>query len=305
MDQRKDGGVKMSAIPTTIRPAKAFSATDILSWNVIGHSAPSNEDRHVGYGIKQTGWAGFIQNYIHAEYAWGIRRFGLHNPFGTSDTEKAGGVIHMQFDQYLHARAAKLDWLTDDFVWAWSAWIRSNPDTEVIAYIGSLSFDGHTDPDFERLQQFGEADDYLKRANDSLRPLFDCGMSIAFDTGGRYEKGSPGHAMIELCRSMGVRCYVEPVPFNSPSAAHLWDFPSMGIWDGNIPRDAVPHMTQEQIVFLLNPPTPPETFADATLRLAREALRRGLRPAIRVSDINADPNFHGVMRYKALAEFLE
>ena len=42
----------MSAIPTTIRPVRAFEPTDVLSWNVIGHSSPSEADRHVGYAFN-------------------------------------------------------------------------------------------------------------------------------------------------------------------------------------------------------------------------------------------------------------
>lgn len=92
----------------------------------------------------------------------------------------------------------------------------------------------------------------------------------------------------------------------SPSAAHLWDYPALGQWDGGIPRDPAPHMTAEQIVILHEPTVQAgETHADATVRLAREALRRGARPAIRVSDVADNPAYYGVIRTRTLADFLE
>lgn len=281
------------------RPTEPYQPYDVISWLEIGHSAPLDADRHVGYGIKQHGgWTWFVNNTIQAEYDWGVRRFAMHNPFGTLAGE------YMQFDQYLHAQDAGLNWLTKDFVSAWSTWISAHPDAEVIAYIGTLDFQGEEDPDFARYDAPELQHLWLKRAIDSLSPLIDSGISIAFDTGGRYAEGSAPYNLMRLVESLGVRIYTEPVPFLS--ATHLHDLPSMALFDGDQLRDSYSYLPEEQIWIMGDvSPRKGETQADAIVRNARDALSHGWRPAIRVSDITSDPAYQGIMRYKKLSDILQ
>lgn len=280
------------------RAVKPYSAHDVLSWLSIGHSAPLDADRHVGYGIKEhEGWTWFVNNTIQAEYDWGIRRFVMHNPFGSLPGEV------MQFDQYLHAQDAGLSWLTDDFVSAWSTWIAAHPDAEVIAYIGTLDFEGKKDPDFIPYDAPDRTYLWFRRAMDSIQPLLDSGISIAFDTGGRYAEGSAPYNLMRMVESLGVRIYTEPLPFRT--ATHLHDLPSMALFDASQMRDPESYLQDEEIWIMGNlSPRPGETRADTLVRHAREALSRGLRPALRISDLGDSPIYQGIIRYKKLSDII-
>jgi hypothetical protein len=139
----------------------------------------------------------------------------LHNPFGTLKGEA------MQFDQYLHAEAAGLDWLTDDFVKAWRPLTRGDdgPKIEVIAYLGRFQ----KDPEFQSLRKAGDTHGWMQRAWRSVRAPLAAGMSVAIDSASVTPKNSPAYRFAALLRTIGVRVYIEPRPdANKP---HWHDYP--------------------------------------------------------------------------------
>ncbi|MEL7087103.1 MAG: hypothetical protein AAGL98_01465 [Planctomycetota bacterium] len=98
------------------------------------------------------------------------------NPFG-----RVGGAY--QPDQYLEAKEAGLDWLTDGFVEAWKGLRDRQPGLQVMMYVGKPS----ADPELMRLIQQGELDAAVTRRNAMFAPLVEVSDLIGFDA----LRGSP------------------------------------------------------------------------------------------------------------------
>lgn len=170
-----------------------------------GSTADNLAERRISrnLGIKDGGWASYIQSRIAPRVAWGTRRFVLHNPFGSLPNEV------MQLDQLLHARAAGLHWLEDDFVEAW----RPVTDgaygpVEIIAYFGTPV----ADVDFKALYEAGKRQEWLDRAWASIQPALDAGMSIALDMATGAEVEHPAWELVLALQQRGVKVYAEGLP---------------------------------------------------------------------------------------------
>jgi hypothetical protein len=169
----------------------------IVSWQTIGNSSNVVADRCVGADIKRRGWTGYVRRVVEPELAWGCRRFALHNPFGCLPDE------NMQFDQYLHAKEAGLDWLLQDFVEAWRPLTQRG--IEVICYLGTTV----DDPVFERLFKEDPAA-WERRVWTCVQPALDAGMTIALDYSSTTHEGE--NCIATLLQERGVKIYCEPRP---------------------------------------------------------------------------------------------
>ena len=113
-----------------ITPAQ--ESDKLISWQTVGFSIKPEQDgaatRWVDPNLFTDGWQGYVDANIKPLIAQGYHRFVLHNPFGISPDQG------MAVDEYLEAKDAGLNWLTDGFVQA----IKPLTDAgiEVIAYIG-------------------------------------------------------------------------------------------------------------------------------------------------------------------------
>ncbi|MCP4894369.1 MAG: hypothetical protein GY911_11230, partial [Actinomycetales bacterium] len=95
----------------TIRPARERL---IEGWLIAGSSEDESRRKVSLFQLPAGGWPQFVEQKSRAVYDWGVRRFWLHNPFGTLSNEV------MQFDQYLDAQDAGIDVLTENFAEAWA-----------------------------------------------------------------------------------------------------------------------------------------------------------------------------------------
>lgn len=159
------------------------------------------------YMLGYENWSEFVQHRIEPEYEWGIRRWLIHNPFGTP---YQGPMI---FDQYLLAPEFGLEKLTGDFSIAWKRFLEAHADVEVIFYLGKLHglerFDRHLP---------GRPDLWLERAWRSAEPilaLVEHGASLAFDAAASAPHGSPAHRFVQLVTGLGTRTYIESWPFHT------------------------------------------------------------------------------------------
>lgn len=184
-----------------------IAADRIVHWETIGGSTVNDADRNVGWSIKQTGWAGFVNARVRELQNLGVKRLFLHNPFGTLNNDP-----YFQFDQYIHAQEAGLTWLTNGFAEAWRPVTQAG--NEVIAYIGTMSFIGQQDPDFANLTDA----QFVDRVMRSIRPLIDAGMSIGLDTIVGEHVTSRPYMVAEALRNSGVRVYAE----NRPPSDYPW-----------------------------------------------------------------------------------
>ena len=195
-------------------PADKRPAPDrLVAFIAIGNSSDDAEVRRVGWVQPQSDWYDFVRMQVRPLLRRGIRRFNLHNPFGTLPEEP------MQFDQYLHAKDAGLTWLTDDFAEAWIPVLNDPdyPDVEVIAYLGKIE----GDPDFDALADQPER--WLARALLSVQAPLKAGMSVAFDSAAVTTEDSPTYRFASLLRSLGVKVYIEPRP--DADKPHWFDYP--------------------------------------------------------------------------------
>lgn len=144
----------------------------------VGNSGDDAKSRYVGWdGVLRpttnslrppNGYQAFSRQLIaRAVEQCRATRVQLHNPFGVGPNRE------MQAGQYLDARAAKLDWLTREFVPAVSRW---TPTTEIIAYCGGFA----EDPRF--MEAAAASGPGLERlARDAYDPVISAGCSIGFD----------------------------------------------------------------------------------------------------------------------------
>jgi len=264
-------------------PAIDADAPRMISFFPIGGSSPNVKQRRVGFGVAELGWRGFIGRYVQPQIDWGVRRIQLHNPFGTLPNEP------MQFDQYLHAREAKLRFLTEGFVEAWKPITsgQSGPKIEVIAYLGKLE----QDPDFEKLREEGRPGEWLARAVVSVGPVLEAGMSVGLDSAAISSPDSMTARFAEVLRGLGVRVYIEPRPHVDYTNWHSYHvFATDTIWKRTDPavygKKAGPKARNEQltgeIVRLVrnwgDEPRPLEWYMEQY----REILADGHTPAVRL-----------------------
>lgn len=189
----------------------------LVAFYNIGFSANNPADRMVGRSLKKVKWKGFVRGEMVPLLDWGVRRIELHNPFG------ADPGVGMVLDQYLAAKEAGLDWLTDDFVEAWKPVTRGDythgEPVEVIAYVGH-GYGG----EFKRLLEADDLKGYRARAVDSVRPLVAAGMSIGFDSAAVAGADHPFYRFIRDLRDTAhVRVYIEPWPQRSSEHWHSFN----------------------------------------------------------------------------------
>lgn len=265
------GNAAFAAKPTT---------QNVISLMPIGHSAPGDWGRHIGYGIMASrGWSPVLERAAR-EYVWGVRRWQLHNPFGT-ETGKA-----MQFDQYLLARQANLNWVTDDFVKCWRPFT-AIPGVEVIGYLGTPYYLGVDQPNFDR----SKPAEYFQRYSASVQPLLDAGMSIGFDTAANFPSDHPAYHAMRMIHSLGVRIYVEPTPFAADK--HVHDLPTMFNWPYGEDHTRPAYMKEECIALLSFEPH--QVTRQAVLQHCRRALSEGFTIAVKITALNASPEQRGLM----------
>lgn len=175
----------------------------IIGYWSAGWSADNPKTRNVGWGIPENGWSGFIDQWIKPAIDLGFTRFEIHNPFGCLANEP------MQFDQYIHAKNAKLDFLTKDFA---KSWRKITEKYEVIGYLGIPAWDA----DFlNRAQKPLLRDDWLRRMTESVNPILDAGMSLGMDSlAGESEHSHYTH-FAKTIQALGTKVYIEPCVFQS------------------------------------------------------------------------------------------
>ena len=245
----------------TIDVRSAHDPRRVIAWLNIGGSDSDPRFRRVGWDIRKTGWRGYVKRYVEPQLAWGARRITVHNPFGTLPDED------MQFDQYLHARRARLRWLTGGFVEAWRP-ITAREGVEVICYLGAMS----SDPDFNEPAKTDPVAGWQPRFWASVQPALSAEMNVAFDASSGSALDSPTCRAMRLLEERGVKTYIEARPLKS--MPHLWKYPVYStdtFWHQSDPaRDAEAarwaarneDLTNEVIRIITAPP-PGKTWAQS------------------------------------------
>ena len=186
----------------------------IIEWWTIGGTSPDASRRGVGAEwIGTGGWPTFVVQHVQPSYAWGVRRFWVHNPFGTRANE------HMRFDQYLEAQAAGLNWLTDNFAQSWAPIVNGSlgEPVELIAYIGTLNVTDevqHVQPPhrFQPLYEQGRLPELQQVIQASIAPLLAAGASIGADAAVRLPDDGFEYQFYRNLDASGTRIYVESRP---------------------------------------------------------------------------------------------
>jgi hypothetical protein len=155
--------------------------------------------------VGSGGWPSFVDDRAKDVYDWGIRRFWLHNPFGSLSGEV------MQFDQYLDAREAGLDILTENFSEAWGPVVQGSfgEPIELIAYLGTA------DPEDDRLKTVFESGDSARILGIMLacvKPILLAGASIGADAAVKLPDDGPAFHFYKYLESIGIPIYVESRP---------------------------------------------------------------------------------------------
>ena len=217
-----------------IRPARERI---IEGWLIAGSSEDEGRRKVSMNQVDSGGWPSFVDNRAKDVYDWGIRRFWLHNPFGTLSDEV------MQFDQYLDAREAKLDVLTENFAEAWKPVVDGSfgQPVELVAYIGTA------DPEDDRLKAVFESGNSARILGTMLacvKPILMAGGSIGADAAVKLPDDGPAFHFYKYLESIGVPIYVESRP---KLANPKWsDFPVFAVdawWKRSNPelhQDALP-----------------------------------------------------------------
>ncbi len=194
--------IAQAAEEKAIRPARERI---IEGWLIAGSSEDEGRRKVSMNQIDEGGWPSFVDNRAKDVYDWGVRRFWLHNPFGTVSGEV------MQFDQYLDARDAGLDILTENFSEAWGPVTRGSfgEPVELIAYIGTA------DPDDDRLQtafDTGNSARILGTMLACVKPLLMANASIGADAAVKLSDDGPAFHFYKYLESIGIPIYVESRP---------------------------------------------------------------------------------------------
>ena len=194
--------ITQAAEEKVIRPARERI---IEGWLIAGSSEDESRRKVSMNQIDSGGWPSFVDNRAKDVYDWGIRRFWLHNPFGTLSDEV------MQFDQYLDAREAKLDILTKNFAESWGPVVRGSfgEPVELVAYIGTA------DPEDDRLKAVFDAGNSARILGTMLacvKPILLAGGSIGADAAVKLPDDGPAFQFYKYLESIGVPIYVESRP---------------------------------------------------------------------------------------------
>ncbi len=217
-----------------IRPARERI---IEGWLIAGSSEDEGRRKVSMNQVDSGGWPSFVDNRAKDVFDWGIRRFWLHNPFGTLSDEV------MQFDQYLDAREANLDVLTENFAEAWKPVVDGSfgQPVELVAYIGTA------DPEDDRLKAVFESGNSARILGTMLacvKPILMAGGSIGADAAVKLPDDGPAFHFYKYLESIGVPIYVESRP---KLANPKWsDFPVFAVdawWKRSNPelhQDALP-----------------------------------------------------------------
>jgi|GEM_PF-3775005 len=190
---------------TQAKPDPNDAAARLVDWKTIGGSTNNAANRRIGWNIKSDGWSGFVAKHVAPLIPLGMKRTLLHNPFGTLASD---GVF--QFDQFVDAKAAGLNWLTDGFAEAFRPVTAAG--IEVIGYLGSLPYD-------DEFSSINNVDDYMARVKQSIQPLIDAGMSVAFDYIVSATSNDWAFQVVQSLRDSGVKVYAENRP---PANAPYW-----------------------------------------------------------------------------------
>lgn len=181
----------------------------------VGWTMNSPVTRNVDPQLFTGGWYGFVEREI----------FPLLSRFPGSEIciRNPGGCLageDMQLDQLLNAKAAGLAWLFDDFVPA----IRqvTAMGRKVHVYLGWTG----GDRDFEKLGAHTKADDWLRRAERSLRPVFDAGAFPVLDVVGGLPLIHELSGLAIWTRARIGGCGIESRPRKDCPHWHTWP----GIW---------------------------------------------------------------------------
>ena len=187
----------------TIRPARER----LIEFWLIGGTDRNPARRDIGrHQVSDGGWNPFVKDRVAPAYDWGIRRFWLHNPFGTIPGQK------MQFAQFLDARESRLDFLTRDFVRAWKPVVEGNlgQPTELICYLGAADFeDGN---ELQKLQEAGDPSRTLAYMLRAIQPILQVGGSIGADTATGMPDDGPAFHFYKFLEQIGIPVYIESRP---------------------------------------------------------------------------------------------
>jgi hypothetical protein len=199
------GGATSIAQTTQERAIRPARERIIEGWLIAGSSNDEGRRKVAVQQVDSGGWPSFVDDRAKDVYDWGIRRFWLHNPFGTLSGED------MQFDQYLDAQEAGLDVLTENFSEAWGPVVRGSfgEPVELIAYIGTA------DPEDNRLKATFESEDsarILGMMLASVKPILLAGASLGADAAVKQSEDGPAFHFYKYLESIGVRTYVESRP---------------------------------------------------------------------------------------------
>ena len=185
-----------------IRPARERL---VEAW-LIGGSHHDQARRKVSTTqITAGGWPDFVNQRARPVYDWGVRRFWLHNPFGTLSNEV------MQFDQYLDAQDAGIDVLTENFAEAWAPVVDGSfgEPIELIAYLGTAdSADDRLKVAFET----GRSASIVGTMLACVKPVLLAGGSIGADAAVKLSDDGPAFKFYKYLESIGVPVYVESRP---------------------------------------------------------------------------------------------
>ena len=187
---------------STIRPARERL---IEGWLIAGSSEDEGRRKVSTYQVGSGGWPQFVEQKSKVVYDWGIRRFWLHNPFGTLSNEV------MQFDQYLDAQDAGVDVLTENFAEAWGPVVDGSfgEPVELIAYLGTAdSADDRLKAAFES----GRSASILGTMLACVKPVLLAGGSIGADAAVKLSDSGPAFKFYKYLESIGIPVYVESRP---------------------------------------------------------------------------------------------
>ena len=227
------------AVPVVAQDREILPARDRLveGWLIAGSSEDESRRKVSTHQLGSGGWPQFVNEKARPVYDWGLRRFWLHNPFGTLSDEV------MQFDQYLDAQDAGIDVLTENFSEAWAPVVQGafGQPIELIAYLGTAD----------------SADDRLKAAFDAgnpasilgtmlacVKPVLLAGGSIGADAAVKLSDDGPAFHFYKYLESIGIPVYVESRPkIANPKWAEFPVFAVDGWWKRSDPAnhaDCVP-----------------------------------------------------------------
>ena len=261
----------------TIRPARERL---VEAW-LIGGSHHDPARRMVGtHQIGAGGWPDFVNQRARAVYDWGLRRFWLHNPFGTLPAQL------MQFDQYLDAEDAGLDVLTENFSESWAPVVQGSfgEPVELIAYLGTAD---SADDRLKTAFADGNPASILGTMLACVKPVLLAGGSIGADMAVKLSDDGPEFRFYKYLESIGIPVYVESRPkLDNPGWAEFPVFAVDAWWKRSDPAhnaDCVPWALPNEAMqagvvrWMRNYPgasTDPAVIAELVGRI-REALLEG------------------------------